>query len=465
MASDGRFSGYMRPDNRSLTSLFLSNAFVVILTKIASIVAILAVNVFLSQMMSPEDLGRFFIALLFANIVSLPLLLGFNFSVIKGIAALLSANKSGDARALINLSLVVSTIGLFLGAVAIYMFRDLLFGWLFRAEELALYPWLLSVLLVSTGFKQLIASLMLGVFSVRLSSIFQGAVLFCIMLSMLIGHWFLVEHELSLKSALFYLSTSSFLSCLLGGILFYPRYRGLNRSSGNTDAPIKIKQSLPLILPNLVLNWNVFSQIVVLILAVNVDESEVASYALALRIAMLVDFGLPISQSIAAPYISTLFSQKHLARLTVFLRLISSGLLLPTGLIGLLVIVFADYIVLSFFGPEYSAAANILRVLVIGRVLYVTAGLSFISLAMTSGEKWAQSTALYTVAAFGLFVILGNRWIDPMMMAIVESLALATRGWAMWWLLGTRLSLWTHPMIAWSSIIRSLRIISKVKVG
>ena len=136
----------------------------------------------------------------------------------------------------------------------------------------------------------------------------------------------------------------------------------------------------------------------VLILGAMGHDEEVGLYQAAARLALMNVFILRVLTPIAAPRISALYHQGRFPELRrAFLRL--CALSLAGALPFFLLFAFVPQAVLGWFGPQFVASDNVLRVLSIGYLASAAAGPCATGLMMIGRER------IYAVLAFANFAL------------------------------------------------------------
>lgn len=157
----------------------------------------------------------------------------------------------------------------------------------------------------------------------------------------------------------------------------------------------------------------ILTQTDILLLGILIDTTQAGIYAVASRIAILVSFGLNISNQILAPMISELYHSNHLNRLQ---EVVSLGAAVSTILaIGVILLIFFYGIsILSLFGEEFVQGTKVLYILSIGQLVNATMGSVGFIMTMTKHHK--EAGIIIGVSAFAN-IILNILLIPPFGMA------------------------------------------------
>jgi O-antigen/teichoic acid export membrane protein len=129
----------------------------------------------------------------------------------------------------------------------------------------------------------------------------------------------------------------------------------------------------------------ILRQVDTLMIAGFLDPEDVGRYSAGARSAELVSFILAAVNVVAPAAISTLHTQARRRDLQRFLTRMAHLSFWPSLAIGLILILGSE-VLLSFFGPGFSAAQGAMTVLVIGHLVNAAAGSSGFLLSMTGHQ-------------------------------------------------------------------------------
>ena len=116
-------------------------------------------------------------------------------------------------------------------------------------------------------------------------------------------------------------------------------------------------------------------------------------YAIAAKLVSLVLLGLVSANLLIAPKLSPMFSRDDISGMKKMIR--NNNLVVASiTCIPVMAIVFFAENILAVFGPEYEAAALLLRVLMIGQVVSVFCGPVVLTSTMTGLQKTAATVVL-----------------------------------------------------------------------
>ncbi len=395
---------------------------------VARAVLVFALQVFLARWLGVGEYGQYVYAMTIAGVLSFVSLLGADAAVVRFLPQLKSEGDHGHARGLLRRSYQVVTAAAVVCAVALAGGALLGRGRLEVAGTAALVLAAVSILpaalkLLNTGvlrscervawarMPDAVASPLL------LSALVTAAVL-------LLGLPAIGSVAVGARAA-----TELLLLCASGLLVTAAlpaeqrRARPLYAMSSWASVAIGLAVSQWLL--------QVVQQADVVILGWFVGAREVGLYAAAARVARVADLAQEGVAFLALPMFSRHFAvggdglqsiATRAARLALLVvaPLVAGGVLLRTQ-------------VLAAFGPEFTAAAPCLLVLLLGRLLQVSCGLGFGLLAMTGHER----IGVLGLAGMATATVVGNLLLIPSLGMLGCAIATSTAGvagsaWLAW---------------------------------
>jgi O-antigen/teichoic acid export membrane protein len=184
-----------------------------------------------------------------------------------------------------------------------------------------------------------------------------------------------------------------------------------------------------------------FSRTGVLLLGWIGETKNAGIYGLAFSIAFLVVLPRSAVATLFAPAIARLYEHRQLVELQALIRRAALWSICAAGSIALVLAVMAEYL-LAWFGPDYVAGSNALRILLVGQVISASAGSQTHVLAMTGHERNSAAILALSAAAnivisvfmISQFDLIGAAW-ATMISIVLWNVAMAVFIWR-------RLELW-----------------------
>jgi O-antigen/teichoic acid export membrane protein len=184
-----------------------------------------------------------------------------------------------------------------------------------------------------------------------------------------------------------------------------------------------------------------FNRTGVLLLGWVGETKNAGIYGLAFSIAFLAVLPRTAIDTLFAPAIARLYAGRQFAELQALILRAASWSLCAAASIALVLAVMAEYL-LAWFGPEYVAGSNALRILLIGQVISASAGSQTHVLAMTGHERnsaailalSAAANVIISVLMINQFGLIGAAW-ATLISLVLWNVAMAVFIWR-------RLDLW-----------------------
>ena len=164
------------------------------------------------------------------------------------------------------------------------------------------------------------------------------------------------------------------------------------------------------------------------ILGLYEDESEVAIYNAATRIAKLSIMIFMIINEVIMPVIVELNAKSEKAKLEYIFRVTSTIAVVFSLLTLLLFIFFGEYLLAAIYGEFYKSGALLLVIMGVGQLITVAAGSSEIALTMMGFQKVNMYISLVTSILAVLACVLVAPIYGSVAVASVVATALILRG-------------------------------------
>ncbi len=194
----------------------------------------------------------------------------------------------------------------------------------------------------------------------------------------------LVPYYGNLGPQISFVTASFFTAMVMFLFLRAATNNGFNGVSAQFPIGRLIKVGLPILWMTLLSNLATASN--VFIIGAWYEETEVAVFGAAMRIALLLNFFLFSVASIAAPIFANLFEKREISNIFALAK--KSILLLSVlgGPVAIAMLLFPE-LLLGAFGDEFTRGKTTLRLLVIGQISNMVFGLFGYLLTVTGHEK------------------------------------------------------------------------------
>ncbi|RMG27963.1 MAG: hypothetical protein D6732_19615 [Methanobacteriota archaeon] len=369
----------------SLRQKFASGVLWTTGTKVWLVLLNLAFNMLLVRVLSPNDVGNFFLIVSIWNILGTLTIFGLPKTTVKFIAetnALNSNQTAGVATRILGFTGLNSAIGglLFVGI------KD----WL--AEQVFHFPYLKDVLgllliwIFFTNLQRVIAEVFRGLQDFHWANVFgtQQVATRTLFVGMVFITWLTAYHA-SLSQVILWFAIANGITFLAAVGIFFYRFRGWTVG----HIPFRWGDLIALAWPLWVssLGFLARKQADVLILGMFRPANEVALYGIAVRLTQFASTPLLVVNGVLPPFIVDLYTSGRKRQLEHLLRMASSGFLLFAFGICIVLVFFAPLLLTQLFGTYYAQAYAPLVVLLAGMVVNVSTGACVWVLNMTGHEK------------------------------------------------------------------------------
>lgn len=428
--------------------------------RLASALAMVASNVLLARILSPRDLGVYFLAYSIVALGAYLGSLGLNSAVVRFVAESMGLDQPAQTRRMINLTLGFGATGALAAGLAYFLFSDALAIGLFRAPALAAIAGLVAGWIIVTSFQGLLAETFRGFHDIRLATIFNnfGGPVSGAFLVIALALVYFSERQAPLTTIVLLAAGSSCASALLAGLLLRRKVGSLPTHGAKSRASIGgiWRVSWPLWITSIVLF--AFTQADLWMVGAFLPQDEVALYGAAARMVLLVAMPIVIVDAVAQPLIAEMYAQGKRRELERILRNIAALAGVPAFAALAVFALLGEPILGLLFGDYYREAASVLVVLSLGQWLGVWVGSCGYALMMTGNQKTMMAITVFcgalTVAA-GLITVR-----EYGMIGVAASMAAGRSLQCVLMLLGARftIGIWTHMSLkSLPELLRTVR--------
>jgi len=353
----------------------------------------LAIGALLTRLLSPEDVGLYFLAFSLALTMSSIVQFGMNRTVVRLTAKSITSQAPGQARsAIFKILTFVATSSLILG---ILLSSDL-GGWLatkaFKDSRINDYLLILIIWFSANALRSIIAESFRGLHDIKMAALGQRILPNLLILAGLATIWG-IDLAFSLPGAMILAAAAAILVIIYTWIKLY---RQLIIFPSDDCVPLSsiLRSSFPLFISQTL--SLVMAQSPIWILGATQTEHELALFGTAMRVAIFTSIPLLIANNVLMPMIASLHSANQQDTLARLLNAAVSLLAIPSSIIFVLIWFSGADILDLIYGKGYSDGATTLLILSFGYLLNVYAGSSAVVLAMSGNEHRVLRSALFS---------------------------------------------------------------------
>lgn len=358
----------------------------------------LAINVVLARLLTPEAFGSYFLFFSVVAIAAVVAQSGLGQASVRLIAESMAANQPARAKAAVRLILLWGLAGAILTAVII---ESGVGHWI--ATEIAHAPMLADVIWISAPFiilaavQGLLVEIMRGYHRIGLATVYGEFGTSAITALLFIALW-MVSVSVELDTILYLSLAASVIGVVfaVAAVLRQASYH--DEHDGHPSALLGSRQVYKIAFPLYVVNLTAFipAQLDIWVVGAFRPAMEVAQYAAAFRLAVLMLVPLTIVSAVMAPTIARMHAQGRLAEIGPALR--GGATLAGTLALAVLVVFLAagDKVLGLIYGDYYREGWLVLAILASGYAVNVLAGSCVMVLAMSGYQKQLMQITLVT---------------------------------------------------------------------
>ena len=393
----------------SLSKRLLSGGAWALGVRVAAVVSGLVANALLARLLSPEELGSYFLVVSLVTVSTVIAQLGLGKTVVRLVAESLAIGKPGRARAAVRVVFCYT----FLGSIAVAGVLSLGAGrWLatqvFHSQLMAGAMSWVAVMVVITAFRSSLAETFRGFHDIRLASI-VGQLAKTLLSAVFFSVVWLAQGHSDLRQVLILSVVAGGTSALVGGLLLHREVRGLGSHGEGLLGYTKVfHMAWPLLIYNL--TFFLRNKAGIWVLGALGSSEDVAIYGAASSLVVSVSLPLLVMHAVIPPIIAELYVQGKKPALERMLRGTAFIAGVPALLVLVSLVVMGDPILGLVYDDYYRQGATVLTVLSVGRLVAVLAGPCQQVLMMTGHQKILMRITLTTgfVNLLLAFLLVGN---------------------------------------------------------
>jgi O-antigen/teichoic acid export membrane protein len=402
---------------------------------------LLAVNALVARLLTPGEVGAFFLIASLVTIGSCLSEVGLVQAVVRLVSQARADGRPDRARGAIRYAIEMVVMGALAVGVLVWVAGPVL-GWhLVGSGIVAACMPLAALWIGARALRELLAQVFLGLKEIRLACVFSGA-LTAIVSAAAFGLAWLCHWHFSLKDAVAVSFLCAVIPLTVAAVLLAGRMRTMPIGRRSVERREVWSVAWPLFVATAVAT--VFTQADIWIVAALRTPGEVALYGAASRLASLISIPLLIANAVTPPFITEFYWRGQQVRLERLLRSSASVASVSAG-VAMLSYVFVGRRVLgAIYGGYYRDAYLPLVILGIGNLVNVGAGSCAITLAMTGGQKLVMKVTLASsvLAILSEVVLLRGFGLAGAAVGVCLGVVIQNVSWVM--LVKAHTGVWSH---------------------
>jgi len=417
--------------------------------KLVSVLTALGVNALLARLLTPNEMGAYFLTLSLVSVAAVVAQLGLTQTLIKLVSESMAVEKLSRVRRSIVLALRMAAVSSLV--VAVFF----IFGggaWiaenLFNLDVMLGVMGLISMWMAVLVYQGLISEVFRGFHDIRLATIFGGLVTSIISMVLFSSLWWL-QGSSDYQQIVFLTLVAGGTSTAISSFILLDKLKKLPLLSFeeiNTQKIISI--SWPLWVTSLTLI--VLLQADLWILGMFSTKDEVAIYGAVARLVVLITMPLLIINAVVPPLIAEMSALGKIKELERLLRSIATWASFPAIFVVCIFAFYGDDVLSILYGEFYQSGGVVLMILGGGQLINVWAG-SCGQVLMLTGHQ--SSMMKITIASGFLTVTLAYFLVakfGAVGVACSAAAGMVVQNIIMLIIVKKKIGLWTHVNLCFS---------------
>lgn len=426
----------------------ISGGFWAAFVKAMSMPLNVAVVALLARLLTPEDMGVYFLAFSLVTTASSLGMLGMGDTMVRIVASSMASGDTFTARKVIQLSFSWGLVGSLIAAAFLTLFGSN-FG---LPPNVALYVALWGV--SQTGLN-LVAEALRSFSDIRSATVFQNRSFSNGVITLVLLFLSFSRVEIDLKIILTLIVIVGFGAVLFGGLLIWKKvYKetSLIQDASKISPRINIfSQALPVLG---VTSMNLIrAQIGIWIVAALLSNEEIALYGSANRLVYLISVPLStVVNALLPPIIAELYATNQIVKLERTVRSLSTLATIVALLVTFIFVLGGNFVLKIVFGEFYTKAWLVLGVLAFSQLVGVAGGSCGVTLIMTGHQKELMKITVISAALAVATTFLGAKLWGMVGVAAATVLIMLTQNVMMVLKAKQSVGIWTHVTFDWKKL-------------
>lgn len=379
--------------------------------RIVAIFTSMVITALLSRLMTPSQMGVYFLIVSLISVVGTISLLGLGGTGGAAVRLIATAKAKHGEPAAKSTSLSILYLGVCGIAAVAVMLANGVGTWLatgvLRASLISDHLTFVILWICLSSLGNLLAEIFRGYHNIRYATAFSGVVFNVLAAAMFTVMWLLSPVVTDIKYVLLVANAAAAISVLMAVVLLWGMLKRTAASRRGKYSKI-LSTAGPLFVFSLAII--AMTQLDLWVLGRYRPHEEVALYGAAARLTMLVLTPLVILHSVVPPLVAEMYVLEKRQELETVLRTISAIAGIPAFLILGCLIIGGGWILGLVYGKYYVAGEDLLIILALGNVTLLSSGTAVVALTMTGHQLTLLAITLVTVAGMAIadFLVVNN---------------------------------------------------------
>lgn len=369
--------------------------------KIATVLVVVLTNALLARILTPEELGVYFLVLSVVAVAAMASQLGLNYSVVRLIAESIGLGNKARARLSILKSLFIAAItATIVGVIFVSGIGRWVAESMMQSSLMATVTGLTAIWFVTLSLQMMLAEVFRGFHDIRWSVLTGGLLTGIVALVCFSVTWAYGYHA-DLRKVILICIGSVGLNLMIALTILSTKMRTLSGQASLTASEL-----LTIAWPAWITTVTMLAtrQIDIWILGAFLPKYEVAVYGAASRVADIISLPLVAVNAVVPPMIAELYVRGQRDELASALSSTATLALIPTVIAVLVIAFFSDSLLGFVYGPYYKQGSLLLLLFAIGHLVNVWAGSCGLTLLMTGHQV---SMMIISIVS-GLLLVVGS---------------------------------------------------------
>lgn len=360
-------------------------------------ISTLLFNGLLARILSPEEVGQYFIAMGIAMLVATLSVVGTDNSIVRLISSSLSTKNRYMAKSYLFSSLLFCVFSSFIVMVgSLFLYFNIekyvsAFSW---DSNMILIVGVWAVVLI---FRNIFTSIFKGLHELGFASLFSGFVTtFVAIIALFILYYY--GDEYGLYDIVIVVIVCALLATIASATVLYRKIKHLYSSYEFRIIEL-LRLSAPLVFATA--GFLVMREVHLWIVGAKVSSLEVAFLGAAIYLVQFITVPLRLTNTLIQPAAAHLYARGKVDRLQVLLR--GTGMVIVVFGIAacFLLLAFGEVLLSIVYGDKYTYAVDGLNIIILGQLINVAVGSPGVVLTMAGYEKLVMISSL-SAAGIGI---------------------------------------------------------------
>jgi O-antigen/teichoic acid export membrane protein len=372
---------------------------------IATVSALLG-TMLLARLLSPREIGTYFLLFSLVTIAAVIAQFGLSKSTVRLIAESIGKDQSSSPRDVVRSIFILASVTTSIICAVLYFYGiDFIKESIFKSDDILLLKPIIIIWIAMLVVRALTMESFRGLHNIKLATLYGEPLTRTILACLLFVLWFFYR-ESNLYTVTIIAVASIGIIVVIGVSVLYRKI-----------SSYPIKESMPYA-DILNISWPLFvvtltnvslSQADIWIIGAFKNESEVALYGAAAKLALIIGSSFNIINMVVPPLIVELNKKKNKNELESLVRAAATFAVIPSSIIILVFMLFSEHVLAIIYGEFYRNASLLLVILSVGQFVNVCTGSAGVILSMTGNQNILMRITTTSAA----FMLIGGVLVAP----------------------------------------------------